>query len=44
MDSLQDVIDYGVSKLPIDSRNDLYSLLMTMVNTTLAVRERDPHG
>lgn len=35
MDSLQDVIDYGVAKLPIDSKNDLYSLLMSYHNTLL---------
>lgn len=35
MGSLQEVIDFGNSKLPISSRNELFSLLMAYHNTLL---------
>lgn len=35
LDSLQDVIELGNSKLPITSQNDLYSLLITYHNTLI---------
>lgn len=35
MGSLQEVIDYGDSKLPITSKNDLCSLLFVYQNTLL---------
>ena len=36
MGSLQDVVDLADSKLPITSRNEVISLLMTYHNTLLA--------
>jgi len=35
--SLQEVVNYGESKLPITDKNDLFSLLMTYHNTLLKV-------
>jgi hypothetical protein len=35
--SLQEVIDFADSKLPITDKNDLFSLLMTYHNTLLKV-------
>ena len=35
--SLQDVVDFAESKLPIMDKNDLFSLLMTYHNTLLKV-------
>ena len=35
MGSLQDVVDFAKSKLPITNENDLFSLLMTYHNTLL---------
>ena len=35
MGSLQEVVDYGESKLPITNKNELYSLLMIYHNTLL---------
>ena len=35
LDSLQDVIELGNSKLPITTQNDLYSLLITYHNTLI---------
>ena len=37
MGSLQEVIDFADSKLPIMDKNDLFSLLMTYHNTLLKV-------
>ena len=37
MGSLQDVVDLADSKLPITSRNEVISLLMTYHNTLLSV-------
>lgn len=37
MGSLEEVIDYADSKLPISCKNELYSLLMTYHNTLLKV-------
>lgn len=34
--SLQDVVDFAESKLPIEDKNDLFSLLMTYHNTLLS--------
>jgi hypothetical protein len=34
--SLQEVVNYGESKLPITDKNDLFSLLMTYHNTLLS--------
>lgn len=34
-DSLQDAVDLAMSKLPINTANDLYSVLMTYHNTLL---------
>ena len=36
MGSLQEVVDYADSKLPIINKNDLCSLLMTYHNTLLS--------
>jgi len=36
MGSLQEVIDFGESKLPITNKNEMLSLLMTMQNTILS--------
>lgn len=36
MGSLQEVVDFADSKLPIINRNDLVSLLMTYQNTLLS--------
>jgi hypothetical protein len=33
--SLQEVVDFADSKLPITDRNDMFSLLMTYHNTLL---------
>jgi hypothetical protein len=33
--SLQEVVDYADSKLPITDRNDMFSLMMTYHNTLL---------
>lgn len=33
--SLQEVVDFADSKLPITDRNEMFSLLMTMQNTLL---------
>ena len=35
--SLQDVVHYGESKLPITDKNELFALLMTYHNTILKV-------
>lgn len=35
--SLQEVVDFADSKLPITDKNDLFSLLMTYHNTLLKV-------
>lgn len=35
MDSLQEVIELGYSKVPIQNRNDVYSLLMIFQNTLI---------
>lgn len=35
MSSLQEVLDYASSKLPIKTNNELYSVLMTFQNTLL---------
>ncbi len=35
MDSLDEVLEYGKSKIPITDSNDLVSLLMTFQNTLL---------
>ena len=35
LDSLQEVVDFAESKLPINSRNDIYTLLMIYHNTLL---------
>lgn len=45
MGSIQDVVDYAESKLPITDKNDMFSLLMTMQNTVLkTVRDQqDEH-
>jgi hypothetical protein len=37
MGSLQEVIDFADSKLPITDKNDLFTLLMTYHNTLLKV-------
>lgn len=36
LSSLQEVLDYADSKLPITSRNDITTLLMTYHNTLLS--------
>jgi hypothetical protein len=33
--SIQEVVDFSESKLPITDKNELFSLLMTMQNTLL---------
>ena len=38
--STQEVIELAESKLPISSKNDLYSLLMTFQNTLLKALEK----
>lgn len=39
MGSLQEVVDLADSKLPITSRNEVISLLMTYHNTLLSVAQ-----
>ena len=36
MDSLQSVVDLADSKLPITTKNEVYTLLMTFQNTLLS--------
>lgn len=38
--SLREVLDMGVSKLPIEDQNDLYTLLFTYHNTLLQEVEK----
>lgn len=42
MGSLQEVLDYAETKVPVTSRNDLYALLMTYHNTLLHSLKTDP--
>ena len=44
MGSLQEVVDYADSQLPIMSKNDLCALLFTWQNTLLAVLEKERRG
>lgn len=37
MGSLQEVVDYADSKLPLITKNELYSLLMSYHNTLLKI-------
>ncbi len=39
--SLQEVVDFSESKLPITDKNELFSLLMTMQNTVLAEMKKN---
>ena len=39
MGSLQEVVDFGESKLPITSKNELFSLFMVYHNTLLKLTE-----
>lgn len=42
--SLQDVVDYADSKLPITSKNEISSLLFTWHNTLLALQTKERDG
>ena len=41
MESLQEVVELAESKMPITSRNELFSLLMTFQNTLLKEIEQE---
>lgn len=41
MGSLQEVLDFAESKLPITCKNDIHSLLMTYQNTLLSILEQE---
>ena len=43
MDSLQEVVDYAESKLPVTSKNEMTTLLMLYHNTLLKVLNETPH-
>lgn len=42
MGSLQEVVELAESKIPVTSRNEMISLLMTYHNTMLAQLPRNP--
>lgn len=39
LESLQDVVDLGVSRLPINNKNEVISLLATYHNTLLKLKK-----
>ena len=43
MGSLQEVIDFSDTKLPITNKNELFTLLMVYQNTLLKVLEEQKH-
>ena len=42
MDSLQDVVDFAHTKVPVASSNEMTGILMTYHNTLLKVIDREP--
>jgi hypothetical protein len=41
MDSLEDVMDYAESKLPVTNKNDMTSILYTYHNTLLKINHEN---